>query len=48
MLRAQSALQEYVERSEPGTVDIALHLRLAEELNSLLKNRCSSEPWLYI
>ena len=32
MLRAQAALQEYVERSEPGTVDIALHLRLAEEL----------------
>ena len=31
-LRAQAALQEYVERSEPGTVDIALHLRLAEEL----------------
>jgi hypothetical protein len=32
MLGAQAALQEYVERSEPGTVDIALHLRLAEEL----------------
>ena len=32
MLSAQTALREYVERSEPGTVDIALHLRLAEEL----------------
>ena len=32
MLRAQAALREYVERSEPGTVDIALHLRLAKEV----------------
>jgi len=32
MLSAQAALRDYVERSEPGTVDIALHLRLAEEL----------------
>ena len=32
MLKAQSALQEYVERSEQSTVDITLHLRLAEEL----------------
>jgi hypothetical protein len=32
MLRAQAALREYVERSEPGTVDVPLHLRLAKEL----------------
>jgi hypothetical protein len=32
MLRAQAALREYVERSEPHTVDVPLHLRLAKEL----------------
>jgi hypothetical protein len=32
MLKAQAALREYVERSEPGTVDVPLHLRLAKEL----------------
>jgi hypothetical protein len=32
MLRAQAALREYVERSEPNTVDVPLHLRLAKEL----------------
>jgi hypothetical protein len=32
MLRAQAALREYVERSDPGTVDVPLHLRLAKEL----------------
>jgi len=32
MLKAQAALREYVERSEPGTVDIPLHLRLAKEV----------------
>lgn len=32
MLKAQAALREYVERSEPGTVNVPLHLRLAEEV----------------
>ncbi len=32
MLKAQAALREYVERPEPGTVDIPLHLRLAKEV----------------
>ena len=32
MLRAQAALREYVERLEPHTVDVPLHLRLAKEL----------------
>jgi len=32
MLGAQAALWEYVERSDPRTVDIPLNLRLAEEL----------------
>jgi hypothetical protein len=32
MLGAQAAFWEYVERSDPRTVDIPLNLRLAEEL----------------